>query len=346
MAKSQHNGSSPAVPMDDDFQRCRHARYAEDHVVYHITFRTVQGFHLLKPDEQGELSRIIAGVLDRARKTYDGVKNHATNVLSNHVHLELSGIARQLAPYIGFFKRVFKREVSRRWGPRIGWRGIFEPGYQSSAVITPAAKRRCLKYILAQGVKENLVERPGDWPGFSCASALVSGRPVEGYWFNGTAHGRALQRAKRKKQPSEVRREDYREESNATFDPLPAMAHLSPSEYQAEMAKIVAEVEVEARQKRQGKPVLGVAAVLRGDIMQRSELPRPPWFEERRRMIVWDDPGAPEVRAYRDRYWRFQREFRAAADRWRDGDREVEFPPGAYWPGRASPVPHPKRLAA
>ena len=41
-----------------------------------------------------------------------------------------------------------------------------------------------LKYLLANGVKEGLVESPLDWPGVSCAKALVHGEPLEGYWFN------------------------------------------------------------------------------------------------------------------------------------------------------------------
>ena len=331
-----------AAPGGDDFQRVRHARYFEDDRLYHIVFRVTQGLHLLQPDAQGELRRIVAGILGRAQKTFDGVNNHATNLLSNHGHLGLSGDATQLAPYIGFFKR----ELSRRWGPRIGWRGIFEPGYLATAVLTASAQRRCLKYILSQGVKENLVEHPSQWPGFECASSLVSGRAVKGYWFNGTEYGRAVQRAQRKKQPHEVRREAYREDSHATFAPLPSMAQMSEREYRAEMAAMVHEVVAQAREKRQGRPVVGAARVVHGDIMQRTELPPPPWFEQRRRMIVWDDPRAPEVCDYRDRYWEFQRTFRAAADRWRAGEADVVFPPGAYWPGRASPVPRPGRLAA
>jgi hypothetical protein len=311
-------------------------------VVYHIVFRTVEGFFLLKPDQQGALRRITAGILGRARRTFLGVRLHGAKFLSNHGHLALSGKAAQIAAFVGFVKR----ELSRRWGPRIGWRRLFQSGYFATAVITAASQRRCLKYVIAQSVKENLVERPDEWLGFDCTPALVGGGAIEGYWLDGTAYGRARQRAKRKKTPTVVRREDYQRPSHATFDPLPAMASLSPAQYRVEMAKLVQEIVDEAQQQRGGRPVAGVAAVLSADISQRSALPGQPWFEDRRRMIVWDDLRDPAVRAYLDRYWTFQHAFRAAADRWRDGEQDVLFPPAAFWPGRASPVPHPTRIAA
>ncbi len=320
----------------DGLQRVRHARYYEDDVLYHIVFRTTQGFYLLNPDREGRLRRLIAGILARAKKTFAGVRNHATSILSNHGHLAISGDHRQLAAYVGFIKR----ELSRRWGPIIGWRGLFEEGYHATAVMTAAAQRRCLKYILAQSVKEGIVAKPEEWPGFHCANALVSGEPIEGEWLNGTSYGTALHRAKRESKPTAVRREDHTETCFANFDPLPSLAHLSRAEYAREMARLVEEVVTEAREEREDRAPLGIAAVFATDRMTQKQIPLPPWFEDRRRMVVWDDPRSPEVVAYCRRYWAFQVGFRAAADRWREGHLAVGFPPGSFRPGLSRPISH------
>jgi hypothetical protein len=43
-----------------------------------------------------------------------------------------------------------------------------------------------LEYLLSHGCKEGLVERLADWPGVHCATALLTGDPVEGTWFDRT----------------------------------------------------------------------------------------------------------------------------------------------------------------
>lgn len=326
------------VEIIDPFQRARHARYFENDVLYHVIFRVTQGFFLLTPDAEGLLRSITAGIIGHGRETYPKVRNYATALLSNHGHLEIGGNSEDLAAYVGFIKR----ELSRRWGREIGWRGIFEEGYHATALITPRAQERCLKYILSQGVHEGLVETPQQWPGFHCAESLVTGEPCQGVWFDGTKYGTAFHREKRKRNPvlANIRREDYFDHHEVRFDKLPAMGHLSDDEYRQEMAVLVDEVVAEGREQRQGREPLGVEAILAADRMTRSEIPLPPWFEDRRRMVVWDEMGDPAVQAYLERYWIFQGEFRVASVRWLDGDLTVRFPPGAFRPGLSRPIPH------
>ncbi len=40
------------------------------------------------------------------------------------------------------------------------------------------------KYVLAQSVKEQLVERLADWPGIHSYRALVEGTAMTGHWFD------------------------------------------------------------------------------------------------------------------------------------------------------------------
>jgi REP element-mobilizing transposase RayT len=318
------------------FQRGRHARYLQSDVAYHIITRTRFGLFLLGPDGSKVLTALAAGVLSRARSRYRGIQLFAVAVMSNHVHLMLRGAVSEIAAFVGYFKR----ELSLRWGKVIGKRGLFEEGYHATAVITRAAQLRCLRYILSQGVKEDLVVRPQQWPGLHCAEALISGQPIAGTWFNGTSYGRAKHEQTRRRNPQPVRRRDHTEDAPLHFDPIPTMAHLSRRSYRAMVAKMVDDIVTEGIQRR-GYDVLGVDAIIATDIMTESAVPSPPWFEQRRRMVVWDDLSDPEVKQYLDNYWRFQREFRAASVRWLAGEFDTVFPVPAFRPGIPRPVEPP-----
>ncbi len=75
--------------------------------------------------------------------------------------------------------------------------------------------------------------------------------------------------------------------------------------------------------------------------MQRSHIPDPPWFEERRCMVVWDDPGAPEVGEYIDRYWEHQVSCRRCSLDWKTSEPSVGFPWPSFVPGlRPRPIAH------
>ena len=58
---------------------------------------------------------------------------------------------------------------------------------------------------MKKGCQENLVADPRDWPGFACAESLASGKPMKGYWLDGTSYGKKLHAEKVKKSPEPVR---------------------------------------------------------------------------------------------------------------------------------------------
>jgi hypothetical protein len=65
---------------------------------------------------------------------------------------------------------------------RPGWREkILSRRYQDIVISSEeAAQVERLKYVLAHGVKEGLVEKVTDWPGVHCAQALMTGETVQG----------------------------------------------------------------------------------------------------------------------------------------------------------------------
>ena len=81
-----------------------------------------------------------------------------------------------------------------------------------------AAQVERLKYILANGVKENLVERVCQWPGVHSAEALIHGTPLEGHWFNRTREYAA------RNQGEELSPEEHVLTESVVLSPIPCWA--------------------------------------------------------------------------------------------------------------------------
>ena len=144
---------------------------------------------------------------------------------------------------------------------------------------------------------------------------------------------------------SRASREGDRSPRNFTFDQLPALKHLEPDAYRAEVCRMVDDIVEVGREERRktNKRVLGVEQICAQNPRDSRPVPLPDWFEDRKRMIVWDDPRAPAVRTYLDRYGEHQRQFRAASERWLADAKSVgmRFPEVCFIPGRRSrPIAH------
>ena len=300
------------------FGGIKHARFLSPDVPYHALIRVVQGRFLLRPDDQGRMRRLVGGVMGRAREVYPAVRIFADAWLSNHAHLLVQGPPDQLSAFLGFVSR----EISRRWGAVLGWEGNMFVTYIATALPTPESQQRAFTYVLAQSAKEHLVQSPLHWPGAHSARDLVAGLERTGVWFDGTGYGRALHRWLARpgaaKRPS---RRSYQRAVTMAFDKLPALAHLDDAYYRSHVREVVEEIEREAAAERRatGRRLVGRRAILRTPREKRSSLPRPPWFELRRRMICWADRWASATRAYLEAYWRFQRAHRAASMRFLAG---------------------------
>jgi hypothetical protein len=110
-----------------------------------------------------------------------------------------------------------------------------------------------LRYILAHGVKENLVERVLDWPGVHAARAILEDKLLKGYWFDRTQEYAARNHGE------EYGRLTYATEEMFFLSCLPCWEHLSSEQYRERVAAIIEEIEIEARLARleRGIPVLG-----------------------------------------------------------------------------------------
>jgi len=144
-----------------------------------VTDRTVQARLLLVPSQ--ELNEIVIGVLGRAQRLYK-VRICGFVALSNHIHALLwVDDALQL---VGYFASNLAREIARL----TGWTDkIWARRYQAIVISDEeAAQISRLEYLLANGVKEGLVERVQDWPGVHCVRNLLDGEPLKGLWLDRT----------------------------------------------------------------------------------------------------------------------------------------------------------------
>ncbi|MGH7486136.1 MAG: transposase, partial [bacterium] len=130
------------------------------------------------------LNDIVLGTLGRCQRNHD-LTLCAFTTLSSHFHLlAVVEDARQIAGFMRDFKSKLAREVNRL----TGWQGpVFGRRYDMAVVTEEeGAQVERLLYILANGVKEDLVEHVRDWPGAHSAKALLDGEPLTGNWFERT----------------------------------------------------------------------------------------------------------------------------------------------------------------
>jgi hypothetical protein len=173
--------------------------------------------------------------------------------------------ARELSKFMSYFLSKLAREVGRL----TGWKEkIFGRRYTSIVVSgEEAAQVERLRYCLAHGAKEDLVDRPRDWPGVHAVRALLEGEILEGLWFDRTQEYLARRRGE-KFEPLQYATREVLE-----LDPLPCWEPLTAEQRRARVAALVEDIESEtaARRKKTGAKPLGVTAVLAQNPLQRPK---------------------------------------------------------------------------
>ena len=283
-----------------------------------VTNRTIQGRFLLRPS--AELNRLLIGVLGRAQRLY-GVRLHACIVLSNHYHLLLTvDSAHQLARFVGYFQGSLAKEAGRLHR----WRGPFWHRRYQHVVVSDeeAAQVARLRYILANGCKENLVSSPLEWPGVSSIRPLLLGEELEGIWVDRTQERLAGSRAV-KEDPSR-----FREREIVTFEPIPCWRFLPPRLLRERIGELVAEIEAEtlSRHRAQGSRPTGTRRVLRKD--PHSKPVKSKWSPAPLVHCVSQEARS----ALHEAYSSFLSAFRETADRLRSRNLLENFPEGAFPP--------------
>ncbi|MEM7481953.1 MAG: transposase [Acidobacteriota bacterium] len=283
-----------------------------------VTTRTVHGRFLLRPGMQ--LNALAAGVLGRAQRRHE-VEIHAAVVLSNHYHLLISvRDAEQLASFMCFFNGNLARKAGRLYD----WKERFWGRRYRATLVSeePEAQIDRLRYVLAQGCKEGLVGSPLDWPGLTCAPALLEGQDLQGVWDNRTRRFLAL---KANKQLDDT---EFQEQESVVFSPLPCWQDLEPVAYQNRIRNLVqgiTEETVEMHAERGTQP-LGAENIRR---QQPHSHPNRPARSPAPR---FHGIAKAVLRAILEAYREFVEAYRAAAEQLRRGEQGVSFPEGCFPP--------------
>lgn len=285
----------------------RPLRWYLPEVVYEITTRTLQERFLLRPGVTERL--LILGVIGRGLALYQAIRLHAFTFLSNHMHMLASAAdPAQLAAFTGYVNGNVARVIGRLHQ----WRGPF---WSSRARVIPvlddASVIGRLRYILAHGVKELLVERSEDWPG-ACSTPGLLGQRMEGTWLRRGARGVSGQA-------------ECVERYEVPLTAIPPWHTLDVAEIVARTRAMLDDIAETERAKRVA-PVAGVAAVLAQDPHDRPAAP------SQRRAPRCHASTPLMRRAYREAYVQFVESYRRASAlaRTAPATTVASFPPGSF----------------
>ena len=111
------------------------------------------------------------------------IRLYAFTFASNHFHLLVWARGAALAG----FMQYLRANLSRKVGRLVDWSGGFwERRYSAEPVLDDEALVGRLRYVLAHGVKEGLVERSTEWPGLTCLPQLLGPARRLFQWFSWT----------------------------------------------------------------------------------------------------------------------------------------------------------------
>ncbi len=285
-------------------------------VLAEVTIRTLHGRYWLRPDPA--CKAIVEGVFGKALRLYPGIRLHAYDAQSNHLHYAVSTTEPgQVAPFKDFLHGNLARKVNRLRGRR----GVFWSRRGAEiAIADDGAQIERLQYILAQGPAAGLVASPTAWPGASSTSALLGDMRVHATYVSDDARRR---NAKRKQPRPEA---ELMEDVSFELTPLPVWADLAPAPYRGKVAELVERIE----QAHQGRPVLGVRGVLaqRPDAAPAEFQPSP--------MPLCHASSAESYQRFREAYRRFREAYLEAAAYARTNpgatleELQARYPSGSY----------------
>jgi len=253
------------------------------------------------------MNNIFAYCLARAAEKY-GIELHAACVMSNHYHLILTDVQGVLPDFTAWLNRQLAMCIKRlrKWDEV-----VWEPNVACSAVELHGASEVLDKvaYVLLNPVSAELVRAPERWPGLvttvrnlRCGTVAAEHPRV---WFKKRAPG------------------------SATLTYTTPSFFSDHEQYLEALERLLAGrlEQVRTRMRQKGRRYLGRAGVRKTLISARPAKPkerfgRNPTFSAltRSRWLA----AVKNLRAFRAAY-------RAAYEAWREGRREIEFPPGTWW---------------
>ncbi|MCO4762908.1 MAG: transposase [Myxococcales bacterium] len=293
--------------------------------------QTINREFLLTPGM--DVNSVILGVLAWAQSK-TGVHIHAFTFMSTHFHLIIT--VRNVEQKSEFM-RLLNGNLSKKLNFIHNRRGTMWHRRFRAIGIAPdeATQRSRLRYVMAHGVKEDLVDKVGDWPGASSLPWLLHGKPIYGVWTNFTARYNAMRRKSYVPRPG-----DFETIYEVRMTVMPCWSERSVHEWRETVCEMSAEIDATAKKRRrlEGVRVLGKKAVLAAKPTKRL----PPRKRTPAPAVHCVDAAAHELlvaglRLIRDAYDEASQRFRA-------GEWDVRFPEGMFRPSGGFVVPTSVRM--
>jgi putative transposase len=276
-----------------------------------VTRRTTRRHHLFAPDEA--MRALFTFVLAVCAAKY-GILVHAVVLMSTHEHLVLTDPRGVLPDFLRELHRLVAlgTKVLRKWeGP------VWESEKTSVVRLkTPQAIVEKIAYCMANPVAAGLVPRACDWPGLTTMPEQL---------------GRAVLTAARPTFFFDADNAQWPETAELALTLPPSLEGLmSVEEFQRQVAAELERQENEGRQEvaKAGRGFLGVDGCRRTSPYRRARSFEPlrdrnPTFAVGRGNQDAFFAAVEELRVFRAAY-------REALRLWRQGVRDVAFPPGTW----------------
>ena len=291
-------------------------RQFDPQTIFFITSRTIQSRFLLAPSDK--TNELIGGILARAVRQCQ-VELFAYVFTSNHFH----AMVRAPSPVaMSQFMQRLQSNIAVKVGRLVGWRGrFFARRYSAEPIVDEGAQVERLNYILSHGVKEGLVSRCQQWPGLSCAQALLQGgRASVHRWRNWTK--RWKMEVDENVDVGRFSEECPSERETLELAPLPCWAALAAQERSRLVAQLVAGIDAAAPNATAQDTRHISEQDPHGSPVKTKHTPRPKAHASTKRL--WLEAVA--------RYREFVAAFRQASRKWLSGVFEIEFPPHSFRP--------------
>lgn len=251
-----------------------------------------------------------------------GVKLYALGIEGNHIH----SLGRYPNSNRAGFQRDFNSSVARaipRYVKEYPGGKLWARRYSSEFVPDPEDIEEYFFYIVLQPVKDGLVEKISEYPGYNCFSDAVRGIKRKFKVVNWAAYN------DRRRWDLTAKLKDFIEVVELKFERLPGYEDMEAKEYKDLMHRKLEERRLKIVAKR-GKPAAGVSVIKSkrpGSLPHRTK--KSNILSHRPRILCVSNERRA---AYKTWYFDIYFSYKDCSQRFRQGDMNVKFPPGTYRP--------------
>lgn len=267
------------------------------------------------------LEEAILGYLAKFTHRYSA-ELYAFAIEGNHLHSAANYPLGNRSHFQRDFNSCTARAVARHV-PNYPGGSLWDRRYSNEFIPEPSDIEEYFFYIVLQPIKDGLVDRISEYPGYNCFHDAVNGIRRKFKVVNWAAYN---ERARWRKH---VNIKDFIEVVELSYKRIPGYEALSQAEYKKLMLKKLEERRVQLIKER-AKPSVGTHALLSqkpGSLPKNSKTSTR--LSHRPRILCSD----PERRAFHKAwYFSVYFAFKEASLAFRAGDLNAIFPDGTYRP--------------